>query len=178
MLSLKTRLVILVIFAAFVHSWWWAANKSPEALRLKAQRGEVAGCEAPKTKSGKPKPVPMKVDVSKYPENWRHIVDTRHGRNTGPDGVTVVDNGLKAPVVLHINRRGADERREAAMRMSGLKPRPGLARDEWPPAMGRTSQSADVRYVKRGPNSGQGSSMGNQLRDICDGHPFKPVAVP
>lgn len=118
----------------------------------------------------------VRVSVSKYPENWRHMVDARHGRNTGPDGVHTF-RGDPWPTVLVLNRRGATERREAGERLSGLEPRAGKARDEYPPAFGRSTNAADFRYVNRRKNSAQGTSMGNQLRAYCDGQKFRLVAT-
>jgi hypothetical protein len=123
-------------------------------------------------------PVRVKVDRSEYPGNWRHIVDARNGRNTGPDGVTVIDTGQRWPRVLEINRHGAAKRRVAAFRMAGVPTRPGKARDEYPPAFLRESDAADIRLVDRDANSSQGTSMGNQLRCWPDGQPVVLVGVP
>ncbi len=123
-------------------------------------------------------PVRVRVDRSEYPGNWRHIVDARNGRNTGADGVSVIRNGLRWPRVLEINRHGAERRRVAGIKMSGLRTQKGKARDEYPPAFLRESNAADFRYVDRDANSRQGASMGNQLRCWPDGQPVVFVSVP
>jgi hypothetical protein len=123
-------------------------------------------------------PVRVRVSVSKYPENWRHMVDARHGRNTAADGVHVIDNGLEWPTILTKNDVGERERREAGEKMSGLPARPGKARDEYPPAELRSTNAADFRYVDRRANSAQGASMGNQLRKWCNRQRVRLVAVP
>jgi hypothetical protein len=124
-------------------------------------------------------PVAIKVSVSKYPDNWRHIVDARHGRNT-VGGTKIVNDGLRWPVELVKNDQGEEQRRQAAFRLAGLagKTKPGMARDEYPPAEGRSTDAADIRYVPARPNSAQGASMGGQLRKWCNGQHYKLVAVP
>lgn len=175
-MSLRARFIWMALFGLFV-GWplYWATQLSPQAQSAKeryaASKG-AAGCIVT------PYVARVKVSVSRYPENWRHIVDARRGRNTGPDGTTILTNGLRWPTVLTLNRVGKEERRLSAFRMSGLEERPGKARDEYPPAFARESASADVRYVDHDRNSGQGASMGNQLRDRCDGQRFRLVAAP
>jgi len=124
-------------------------------------------------------PVAIKVSVSRYPENWRHIVDARHGRNT-VGGTKVIDDGLRWPVVLVKNDQGEDQRRQAAFRLAGLagKTKAGKARDEYPPAEGRSTNAADIRFVNARQNSAQGASMGGQLRRWCNGQTYKLVAAP
>lgn len=142
--------------------------------------GRAGGCKTKKDGRGEMVPVRVRIDVSKYPANWRHIVDARQGRNTLSDGETVVSNGLRWPTVLVKNSHGEDRRRQAAFRIAGLagKTKRGMARDEYPPAMGRSTMAADVRFVPARANSAQGSSMGGQMRPYCDGQTFVLVAVP
>jgi hypothetical protein len=92
--------------------------------------------------------------------------------------VTVVEDGLKWPTVLRKNDVGERERREAGEALSGLKAKPGLARDEYPPAEGRSTNAADFRYVDRRANSAQGASMGGQLRPYCNKQRYVLVAAP
>lgn len=175
-MSLRANLTVLVLFVAFVvYPVWWATGPgNPHRAEIAAAKD----CELKRDSRGRVAVVAVRVSVSRYPENWRHIVDARHGRNTGPDGRTVVDNGLAWPKVLTLNRPGKEARRRAAFRMSGLRERAGKARDEYPPAFLRSSDAADIRYVARDPNSAQGASMGGQLRRYCDGQLVKLVAVP
>lgn len=77
------------------------------------------------------------------------------------------------PAVLHINRRGADERRAVAVAV--LPARSDVDRDEYPPAMARTTAHADVRYVDDAENEGAGASMGNQLQGLPEGACFRLV---
>lgn len=175
-MSLRSRFITLFLFGAFfVWPWYWATQMSPQAMQAKARSARMhgaAGCTVA------PGVLRVKVSVSRYPENWRHIVDARRGRNTGPDGVAVLDNGLRWPTVLILNREGSEQRRLVAFRMSGLHERAGKARDEYPPAFARSNNVADVRYVDHDRNSGQGASMGNQLRGRCNGQPFRLVSAP
>lgn len=122
--------------------------------------------------------VRIEVSRSKYPANWRHIVDARAGRNTASDGKTIVNDGLRWPTVLHKNSTGEDTRRQGAFRLAGVTAtKPGKARDEYPPAEGRSTIAADIRYVPARPNSAQGASMGGQLRRYCDGQAYTLVAA-
>jgi hypothetical protein len=168
--SIRGRLIGLALFGFFV-VWplYWVTHLSPAAQRAMSA---TSGCIV------KGEVLRVKVSVSRYPDLWRHMVDARRGRNTGPDGTTVVDTGLRWPTVLTLSRPGKEERRLAAFRMSGLVARAGKARDEYPPAFARTSNAADVRYVDHDRNSAQGASMGNQLRGRCDGQRFRLVAAP
>jgi hypothetical protein len=170
----KGRLVVLVLVGVFAWSVRWAETNSPAVLERQARAAQAGDCRH----DAMGRVVPIRVSVSKYPENWRHIVDARAGRNTGPDGVSVVNDGLKWPTVLRKNDVGEEARRRAGEKMSGLPSKPGKARDEYPPAEGRATDAADFRYVDRDTNSRQGASMGGQLRRYCKGQLYQLVAVP
>lgn len=90
------------------------------------------------------------------------------------------------PSTLVLNRRGADARRDRLLR--GFPTRPGLDRDEYPPAIGRgrgpaalrrgtrpVGWKADVAYVPSSENRSHGSTMGIKLRRFCDGQRFTYV---
>jgi hypothetical protein len=89
------------------------------------------------------------------------------------------------PRRLVVNRRGADARRERALR--DVPTREGFDRDEYPPAVGRgrgrglergrnpRGWKADVRYVPSGENRSHGASLGNQLEPFCNGTRFRYV---
>lgn len=100
----------------------------------------------------------------KYPHIADHAQDAMAGRT---------DNHRHWPTVLRINRDGADERRDYAV--AKLPSRPDVDRDEFPPAMARTTKDADVRYVDDSENEGAGASMGNQLRGLPNGSCFRLV---
>ena len=86
------------------------------------------------------------------------------------------------PRVLVLNRPGAGARRERLL--SDMPPRPGMDRDEYPPAIGRgmppevirgahpRGWKADVAYVPSGENRSQGAVMGAELRPYCNGTRF------
>lgn len=167
-MSIRARFIILLLVGGFVVWPIYYAEGPGNPLR----QARADGC---RTSS---RVVSIRVSVSKYPANWKHIVDARNGRNTGGDGVTVVDNGLRWPTILTKNDVGEDARRTAGEKMSGLPAKPGLARDEYPPAEGRSTNAADFRYVDRRANSRQGASMGGQLRPYCNGQRYKLVAAP
>src|SRR3954469_4793696 len=86
------------------------------------------------------------------------------------------------PRVLVLNRPGAGGRRERLL--SDMPTRPGMDRDEYPPAVGRgmppevvrgahpRGWKADVAYVPSGENRSQGAVMGAELRPYCNGTRF------
>jgi hypothetical protein len=77
------------------------------------------------------------------------------------------------PKVLTVHRAGADTRRDRLLR--GVATRPGMDRDEYPPAVARGSYRADVAYVPSSENRSHGSTMGLKLRRYCDGTRFRYV---
>jgi hypothetical protein len=89
------------------------------------------------------------------------------------------------PRILVLNRPGADARRERLL--GGRSTRPGMDRDEYPPAIGRGKGAhlargsnprgwlADVMFVPSFENRSHGSTMGIKLRRFCDGTRFKYV---
>ena len=175
MMSLKARFALLLGFGLFVvYPVRWAETHAPVVVERQAAVAHTSSCRLVS------RVVRIKVSVSRYPENWRHIRDARAGRSTGPDGVSVIDDGKRWPSVLVKNDVGEDKRRRAGERMSGLPSRwsEGFARDEYPPAVGRASNAADFRYVNSRQNSAQGASMGGQLRRFCNGQRFRLVAAP
>jgi hypothetical protein len=97
------------------------------------------------------------VSLSKYPHIAAHIrAAIRGGR----------------PVLLHIDRRHADQHRDTSTAV--LPTKAGYDRDEYPPAMSREGgRRADVRYVDSHENRAAGASMGYHLRGYCDGQAFK-----
>jgi hypothetical protein len=77
------------------------------------------------------------------------------------------------PKVLTVHRAGADARRDKLLRL--IATRPGMDRDEYPPAVARGSYRADVAYVPSSENRSHGSTMGLKLRRYCDGTRFRYV---
>jgi hypothetical protein len=87
------------------------------------------------------------------------------------------------PRVLVLNRPGAGARRERLL--SDMPTRPGMDRDEYPPAVGRgmppevvrgahpRGWKADVAYVPSSENRSQGAVMGAELRPYCNGTRFR-----
>jgi hypothetical protein len=77
------------------------------------------------------------------------------------------------PKVMTLNRRGADQRRDRALR--GWKTKRGMDRDEFPMAVGRKTWRTHVAYVPSGQNRGAGATIGIKLRRYCDGTRFAIV---
>lgn len=121
-----------------------------------------SGCKAGQERTSRV--VHVRLPASRYPHIADHVADAVAGR--AEDG----GSARRWPGVLRINRRGADGRRDALLR--GIPTRDGFDRDEYPPAMARTSPAADVRYVESSENRSAGSVMGRQLSEWCDGTRF------
>jgi hypothetical protein len=85
------------------------------------------------------------------------------------------------PRRLVVHRRGADARRDRALR--DIPVREGFDRDEYPPAVGRGLErgrnprgwKADVRYVPSSEGRSHGASLGGQLGPFCNGTRFRYV---
>jgi hypothetical protein len=87
------------------------------------------------------------------------------------------------PRTLVLNRPGAGARRDRLL--SDMPTRPGMDRDEYPPAVGRgmppeairgahpRGWKADVAYVPSHENRSQGAVMGAELRPYCNGTRFR-----
>lgn len=93
---------------------------------------------------------------SRYPGVYRHWQDA-------------VAKGW--PRILVLDRVGVAGRR--ARLLAPIPTRPGLDRDEYPPAEGREGWLADVEYVPSAENRAQGASLGDRLRGACDGTRFQ-----
>ena len=127
--------------------------------------------EEPQSECRKPdRLVRLRFSASKYPNIRRHFRGA-------------VRRGW--PRVLVVNRPGADDRRDRLLR--DIPTRDGFDRDEYPPAVGRGTGrglergrnpigwKADVRYVESSENRAHGSSLGGQLRGLCDGTKFRYI---
>lgn len=159
------RLLACFILAGCLYGW----------ITGPVHRARAIGDVACKQQSS---PARINVSVSKYPHVWRHVLDARAGRNTASNGKTVVNNGLRWPTILTKNDQGEAERRAAAFAAAGVPTKHGYDRDEYPPAEGRSSSLADIRYVPSHENRSQGASMGGQLRVWCNGQEYRLVKAP
>jgi hypothetical protein len=91
------------------------------------------------------------------------------------------------PRILVVSRPRADDRRDRLMQ--DIPTKAGFDRDEYPPAVGRGRAKgnqrglvrginpigwmADVMYVRSSENRSHGSSLGAQLRRLCNGVRFR-----
>ena len=95
----------------------------------------------------------VSVSRSRFPESAKHIEDA-------------VASGK--PNTLTINRGGAAANRRDSLR--GVQIKPGLDRDEFPPAMFQEGgKGASVRHINRADNRGSGACIGAQCRGLPDG---------
>lgn len=142
--------------------------------------GKVGGSSSqPKPKPApRPKPKPKRQGTSADPatctrENRTVSISfskTRY-RNIRAHWLSAISKGY--PRVLTIHRAGADERRRKLL--AGFATAPGLDRDEYPPAMARSSVRASVEHVPSAENRSHGSTMGVKLRRWCSGQRFRVV---
>jgi len=100
----------------------------------------------------------ISFSATKYPNIRRHVA-------------AAVERGW--PRVLVLSRDGADARRERLLDAYGT--RPGMDRDEYPPAVGRRRWRAHVAYVPSAENRSHGATLGIKLRRFCDGTRFRYV---
>lgn len=108
----------------------------------------------------------MVIDMprDRYPHIADHAEDAIAGRTA---------TGKHWPRVLRVNREGTEKRRRFAV--AKLPSRPDEDRDEYPPAVGRATLDADVRYVDDSENQGAGSRMGHQIAGLSNGACFRLV---
>ena len=111
----------------------------------------------------------IKVDATKYKESADHITEAQKGQIWSGDDWTP---GRDKPSVVTIDRGNATARRsEWKSTQPGVKPRPGMDRDEYPPAMfAEGGGDASLKYVTPSDNRGAGSSIGHQLRRGWEEH--------
>ncbi|MDO8184641.1 NucA/NucB deoxyribonuclease domain-containing protein [Conexibacter sp. JD483] len=108
-------------------------------------------------------------------ERARRTVEVGISSTRYPAVLAHIETAVTAgwPRVLKINRRGAEQRRQRALR--GWPTKPGYDRDEWPMAMARRSWRTHVAYVPSAQNRGAGATIGVKLRRFCDGVRFTVV---
>jgi filamentous hemagglutinin len=93
------------------------------------------------------------ISKDRYPESAQHIEDAI---------------GAGKPDTLTIDRDNAATRRRDSLR--GIETKPGLDRDEYPPAMFQEGgQGASVRHIPAGDNRGAGACIGAQCRELPNG---------
>jgi hypothetical protein len=109
----------------------------------------------------------------------RELPEIGISRGRYPGSAATIEEAQAAgqPSVLTIDRTGASQRRGAALK--GTSVRPGLDRDEYPPAMFREGGAgATVRYVSPSDNRGSGACMGAQCRALPDATQVRIKVVP
>jgi hypothetical protein len=102
----------------------------------------------------------------------KHANVLAHAADAGKRGYGKVKSDSPYPVWT-INRGGAAGRRKQLL--AGIPTRPGMDRDEAPPAMARDKVDASVRYVPSSENRSAGATMGVKLRQWCNGTKFRYI---
>ncbi|UFH49296.1 NucA/NucB deoxyribonuclease domain-containing protein [Pseudomonas sp. KNUC1026] len=93
------------------------------------------------------------VSKGRFPESAQHIEDA-------------IDAGK--PDILTIDRANTASNRRDSLR--GIETKPGLDRDEYPPAMFQEGgQGASVRHINPSDNRGAGACIGAQCRGLPNG---------
>jgi hypothetical protein len=112
--------------------------------------------------------LPSQADLSMAAADYDKILYFPSDRY--PETADHIQDAIAAghPDVCTIDRDGADERREEALK--DYPPKEGYDRDEWPMAMCEEGGAgSDVRYIDPSDNRGAGAWVGNQLEDDPDG---------
>jgi len=108
--------------------------------------GELGGAAVEAAKGAKE----VTISRSKSPEALKHLEETgQTGR------------------ALTVDRAGAAARRRG--NMEGVETRPGLDRDESPPAVFREGQGGSVRHIPSGDNRSAGGQIGRQIKGLPNG---------
>ncbi len=98
------------------------------------------------------------IDANKHPESAKHLNEAIEAGKSN-EGV--------------IDRAGAANRRKENLK--GTKTQKGKDRDEAPPAVVDTGESASVKHISSSDNRGSGGSIGQQIKDLPDGTKVKVV---
>lgn len=102
--------------------------------------------------------VEIVIDGNKHPESATHLDDAI---NSGKSNEGVID------------RAGSEARRKENLR--NVETKPGLDRDEAPPAVVNTGEKASVRHINPSDNRGAGALIGKQIENLPDGTPVRVV---
>jgi hypothetical protein len=112
------------------------------AIAVAIKGGTGAGSSLP--------PKEVAISRTRSPEAAKHLEETGQ---TGRE--------------LTVDRAGAAARRKG--NMEGVKTKPGLDRDESPPAVFAESEGGSVRHVPSGDNRSAGGQLGSQLKGVPNG---------
>ena len=136
----------------------------------------AAGCEAtaptaPTAPTARDTPTTERKDCVRP----TGVADISFSATKYPNILQHVDKALGSgwPAVLVLRREGADRRRDRLL--DAYDTRPGMDRDEYPPAVGRGRWRAHVAYVPSSENRSHGATLGIKLRRFCDGTRFRYV---
>ncbi len=156
-------LIVLLLIAALSGGAVGGATEITGAAPVSRSASAQLSAQAGEDPEGWPPDSPL-GRCALVPRRWPNIADH------------IADVRRRYPLVLHIDRAGADENREDSLR--GIPTKPGFDRDEYPPAVAREGgEGADVRYVRSSENRSAGSYMGNRLEPYCSGQPFRMLVV-
>ena len=99
----------------------------------------------------------ISISKTKYPQAALHIEEAQAAGH---------------PEILTVNRPGSLVNRRLSLK--GIKTKPEMDRDEYPPAMfAEGGSGASVKHIPSSDNRGAGSSMGKQLKGVPNGTKVK-----
>jgi hypothetical protein len=143
----------------------FSAARQAAAKRALAPPAATAAAKSAVPAAPVGKPHDVIISRSRHPQAAAHI---EHAQRQGQ------------PTVLHIDRRGAAQRRiESTGSVDPQrKPAPHYERDEYPPALVREGgHNANVRYIDRHDNRGAGGTLAAQTRRLPDGARIRILTV-
>lgn len=154
-MTLLRVLLVLGVVAVLLGAGWDLLATDAGTRQAEAEsstRVEARDCQR------RARPVRVRLSRRRWPAIADHVADVRR----------------RFPLVLHLDREGADENRRESLR--GVRTRPGWDRDEYPPAVSAEGgEGAHVRLVPSSQNRSSGAYVGNRLRPFCDGQGFRLV---
>ena len=88
-------------------------------------------------------------------------------RSRSPEALKHLEETGQTDRTLTVDRAGAAARRRG--NMEGVSTKPGLDRDESPPAVFKEGQGGSVRHIPAGDNRSAGGQIGRQIKGLPNG---------
>ena len=100
-------------------------------------------------------------------EAAKDVKEVSVSRGKSPEALKHLEETGQTGRALTVDRAGAAARRRG--NMEGVETRPGLDRDESPPAVFREGQGGSVRHIPSGDNRSAGGQIGRQIKGLPNG---------